>query len=333
MMYKHFFTFYNTYIYETNDPIEYIWDYFRKISDIPFLNNKWPESSNENRIKISTYIKQAYEYKIASQNVSLLIKPVLTYYSLHNLTKAVLILRGIDVNTNYHGLSKCQPNEILIEGNVLTNDGVFRGLCKAFGHEYQNGEILTIKNLLANTVEGNIFLIEYFSQQTNFLKINWNGTFDGHIKIDLINWKNLALNYEELESNIKENSKILDEFDLKIESDFAFIITKEKYERIDFDKVANELSEKYFTQTVFDQSPDWIKLIPDRIKYHPAISYYALLFILSSYSRYHPEWLNKNIRNLDTGYEFMFDKLIIYSERIFPNLCMNLIRQINCVLK
>jgi len=310
-----------------------MWDYFRNISDLPYLERKWPKANLEIKRKVSTYIKQAYEYQMVSRKATLLIQPVLTYYSLHNLTKAFLLLRGIDANTNYHGLCKCQPNEVFKLGSVETNEGVFAGLCGAFGHSFDKNEVLTIEDLLMNTIEGDQFLSDYFGGDNHYIKIQWHGTFDGHIKLDLINWKNIANDKDVLNAKINEQTTILQDFSLVAEGEGISLESLQKFDRADFNSQANTFADKYFFQNVYDSFPCWIKLVPTQKSYSPVIAYYALLYILSSYSRYNPDWMNRNVRSVETGSEYLISQIIHNAERIVPNYFINLIQGLNSVYK
>ena len=331
MRYHYLFSFARSINVKTNKPLKNIWEYFLQISDLPYLNRKWKEPTHEKRIKVSTHIKQAYEYYNSSQNVSLLTKPVLLYYSLHNLTKAFLELKGVQADLNYHGLCNCTTNEDFLKIHVFTNRGVFSALAGCLGYVFDSKELLSLEDFINNTVEGNQLLSEYFDIPHKYLKIRWDGTFDGFIKLDLLNWKKVVSTQEELNKILLDNTELLEDFVLCNEGEKLFLKSRVKCEKNNFNMLADELAKKYCTETVFCEEPNYIKLIPKSKYFNPALGYYGISFILSSIVRYNPEFVEKYFRTPISSYEFLISKLLELCERILPNLYINIMKDRNVI--
>ncbi|ADK79555.1 YaaC family protein [Sediminispirochaeta smaragdinae] len=331
MRFNYYFIFNNNSYVKTANPQKDIWDYFLKISDVPFLKRTWPETKIETIKKVSTHIKQAYEYYISSRNVTLLTKPVLIYYSLHNLTKAFIELRGNEDDLNYHGLCNCEIGETILETKAYANDGVFQSLAKCFNYEFDKKEELLITDFIYNTVEGNKLLVDYYGLNSNFINVRWKGNYEGTVELELINWKNITDSYDNLSEIIINNTKLLNDFELFEENEKVCLRSKEKQQGSEMNKLANSLANKYCVYKINEEEPNWINIMKSDKKFCPSLGYYGISYILSSVVRYNPEAVEKYIKIPETSNEFFINKLLEYCERILPNLYINKITNMNLI--
>jgi hypothetical protein len=107
--------------------------------------------------EISACVRQSDEYFSASRSVSLETKPLLLYYGVLCLSKAVILSNNPHITISdlkFHGLyasKKECPGEkwSLINESVCTNDGVFTSFCKSIeGITIEKGKELMLKDLL-----------------------------------------------------------------------------------------------------------------------------------------------------------------------------------------
>src|SRR5689334_4245055 len=79
----------------TENPIQEIWNHLLFFADPSFLKNVWEGENISTKLIsfVSTSLKQAHEYFQASQGVSLTTRPLLLYYSMLNLAKAIITIR------------------------------------------------------------------------------------------------------------------------------------------------------------------------------------------------------------------------------------------------
>ena len=168
----------------TETPLSEMWHhlrYLRSPSNVYELlsgkikskrEEKWPESEElkQRSYEIAACIRQADEYYSASETVGLVTEPLLQFYGIQALAKAVILSNNSNTwlsDLNYHGLntraSKATPEDAeqlgaystdsslwsLEKEFAVTNGGVFRELCRAIEDTVPDkGQVLRLKELL-----------------------------------------------------------------------------------------------------------------------------------------------------------------------------------------
>ena len=114
----------------TDNPMKEIWERILLLGDYHYLSERWKNQTPETITTVSTNIKQAHEYYLASKNATLLTRPLLIYYCFLNLAKAFLYLME-NVPHDFHGLGQTEMSEsILVVSIEIKNKGVFSSLAE-----------------------------------------------------------------------------------------------------------------------------------------------------------------------------------------------------------
>lgn len=339
----------------TNDIEKEVWTYLELFSIKDYTRNKLFEihknlTSDELREKsllINSCINQAKEYYTAAKSVTMLTKPLLLYYGMYSLAKALIFLNNPKINLDilkHHGLKVIKisddPEEFLNTNVKIHKIGIFHHLikytltnrCVISGKEIKTLSTSTIsfpfnscfskldRERLFNLRELFMSIPELFEifrsleiQNFNLLKI--------HIDLQ----KNISNNYSRiLAINTTGNKTITPEFlyskfpELNKEKEYYEIESREEYlvfkrsQHGNFDtlipkRLVQSLSQELFL-ILMDKPISNINL------------HFMIMFLLGYIVRYKPPlWLEV----LKTTYKSIIDKFIISSERKFPHIILN----------
>lgn len=142
----------------TSDP----WNYLKA-----FLKNEHDKIKNrtakngpikDRLFKALYFVSLAESFLKSADNVEMPTKGTLTYYSILNLTKAFLLVRGYDLETNteYHGLilNSTDRVELTISKNS-TGSGIniFHSFAKELGYILNPGDKIALKDMVSNLPE------------------------------------------------------------------------------------------------------------------------------------------------------------------------------------
>lgn len=168
----------------TETPLAEMWHHIRYLKSPSNVYNllsgkiksnreeKWPESKKlkQRSYEIAACIRQADEYYSASETVGLVTQPLLQFYGIQALAKAVILSNNSNTwlsDLSYHGLntraSKASPEDaeqlraystdpsswLLEKEFAITNGGVFPELCRTIKDAVPDkGQVLRLKELL-----------------------------------------------------------------------------------------------------------------------------------------------------------------------------------------
>jgi hypothetical protein len=185
----------------SNDPYNSVWEYlnlfqskdavsrlldgnFQSERPFSYVNN---ETKNTKAKQISYSIKQAYEYFKSAESVTINTSPLLYFYGMLALAKALIL--GNSPNTilselNYHGLhsrpkskklkeySEDKENWSIENEYAVTNNGVFQHLVKIIdGEGFPKDTIFTFKNLLPVNPELRDIFKRYYSEEPKNIEV------------------------------------------------------------------------------------------------------------------------------------------------------------------
>jgi hypothetical protein len=313
----------------TDNPIEEIWSFFLRNSDVNYLKKVWTDRTEVEYIYVSMCLKQSYEYYVASKGLTLNTKPLLLYYSFLNLTKATLFILNDERPPDYHGLCKENLNNDLTSANDILefsaeiNNGVFKKLAEALGFELVLNRRFTLGEFLMNAIELNSDYCNYFSKKPGFIIPKVDAFIDGEIDITISNCvqnqedglgEKMINFFNEFSSEFKESSLVL-----KKKIELSKIGDKE------YDKKACLLLNKYFSYSVFSDGQYYINVNEDDLRMPNALAYFGIMYILSSIVRYKPDKLHQLINDKDTSVNWLLNKFCSIAERVYPNLMLNLL--------
>ena len=114
----------------TENPIEEIWHLIDFFTSEETISTCDPPVDRDLIPYICESITQAQEFRLSASSCGEHTKPLLTYYSMHNLTKAVLALETNSRSAGYHGLKHVEvpSDDSFIGVSAKVNGGVFSDL-------------------------------------------------------------------------------------------------------------------------------------------------------------------------------------------------------------
>jgi len=124
----------------TNNPEREVWRYLSLFSNKSYIDKLVKEKAKD---QIVSCVRQATEFYSLSKSASILTKPILLYYGMQRLAKALIFLKNPDVNVNdlrNHGLSGAgisdKIDEFLRSKIQKTRRGIFNEFCRLTTRNY-----------------------------------------------------------------------------------------------------------------------------------------------------------------------------------------------------
>lgn len=306
----------------TENPIEEIWhqiDFFTAEETIAKCN---PPVDKELIPFICESIAQAEEFRSSASVSGEHTKPLLAYYSVHNLTKAMLALETNQRPQGYHGLMKVAlpADEDFLGISAQINMGVF-------------SELLSF-----NKIKPEIklkFTIDDLIKQCGYLRREYSLAYDKrstvitpHLKAD-IRLNELELRFDKADIANEQNlpllfPKLMEYFKLtRTENNRLILGLKDDVVKGDLHNIQSVIRET-LVLSVFNYSPLFLVPCNAPILNWPQEAYlYALSFILGSLVRYYPDYWYKNIIAHKKN-RWVVRKINSVVERVYPNLMFNI---------
>jgi len=305
----------------TDNPVEEIWSELLKLADFQFLKRYWKDVGDSDIFAVGTYLKQAYEYFTASKTVSLLTKPVITYYSLLNLAKACIYIKTDKPPSEYHGLCNPGYSSDLLDLSARTNNGVFTELGKIYGLSIDVGKTFFLKDFLSNAVELRASIKNYFNLSPEFISPKVDTYVDGTVLLNFSNYSDIAQNENEFINILKTNTHLFDDFDVDSKEPQKIILKiKTPLPKNKIDEEGSKLMSKHFRFSVFDDNEYHLYANDQKSRIEPIQCYLGSMFILSSIVRYSPNCINQFLLDRTSSNTWFIRNLCDTSERVFPNL-------------
>lgn len=199
----------------TETPLTEIWNqlrYFESSANVKNLLNKSTDSSRspfvthvseiDARSKgIAACIRQAHEYFLASETVSLATKPLLLYYQFLSLAKVLLLANDdidniLDLPMLHHGLKKdwtnTVPNPSLGDLSFQTGGGVFKLLYETVSKStIPDGTTLVFKDLIRVIPDMSDLFFRYYGQPSFTYRFETFKTDVDHLSVSFSNGQNI----------------------------------------------------------------------------------------------------------------------------------------------
>lgn len=294
---------------------------------------------------INQCVNQAKEYYIAAESVSLLTKPLMLYYGMYSLAKALIFLSNPKVDLNelrHHGLIaptiSDNPDRIM-EGKVRTHgEGVFYHLnkCVSVNHCVLKAnevgvETTTVEvpfdTLCSEPSKGQVFglkeLLTYVPELFDLFRLlsRRNPTL---LKIDVDLQRNISDNLSRLMAIYKPDKGTITSESI-CRSFPEIIANKERFVE-ESDALVFERSMPHGAWTallpkrlVQSMSQELFLLLPDKpiadINVH-----FAVMFLLGFVVRYKPPLWHEILATANGN---MIERLLITSQSKFPHLILN----------
>ena len=150
--------------------------------------------ATEKSKQIAMCIRQADEYFRAAESVTIATSPLMLFYGISSLAKALVVARCVDINLkdiNYHGLDTRpkspevakyseSPSSWSVENEfAYVNRGVFPELCRALGtFQFQTGTLFRFKSILKTYPEISEFYKRFFAEPSPIVYVSSIETTD-----------------------------------------------------------------------------------------------------------------------------------------------------------
>ncbi len=306
----------------TENPLEEIWHMIDFLTAEETISQCIPPVDKELTPFICESIAQAEEFRHSAAESGEHTKPLLTYYSIHNLTKAVLALELNKKPPGYHGLMRVElPKDEAFPGtSVQMNYGVFSELLSS-------NKIEPIKNMKITADD--------LMKRCGYLIRDYAMAYDKEslvivprLSADLY-LNEMELSFHETKEVAEQNlptafPRLMDYFEIiKGETGVLTMKLKDGVPRGDLNSIQKVLKDT-LTISIFGHPPYFLVPCTDSPFNWPQEAYlYALSFILCSLVRYYPDyWYNNIIAHKRN--RWIIRKINSIVERVYPNLMLNI---------
>ena len=310
--------------WQTENPLGEVWRQLLLASDYTYLKSNW-SASDDDLVSVTTYLRQAHEYHLASRAVTLMTSPLLIYYSALNLAKAVINVVNDCRSSDYHGLCKPKMEDSLLDVSVETNNGVFLELARLAGTTICVGRRLRLEDFLQNMLDVQKYYCEYFERPTQYVWPSVEAFLSGRVEVvfttDLLRGKSV----EDFRALLHERTNLYDDFE-EVESEDALKLeSRENYEGEERRIAMLDLIQRHFEFSVFPQYHYFINLLSEEDRIPPVAAYFGAMYVLSEIVRYKPNHIHRFLRERETSVEWFIQQLCSVSERVLPNLFFNIL--------
>lgn len=306
----------------TERPLEEIWhliDFFTAQETIAECN---PPVDNELIPLLCESIIQAEEFRNSAETSGEHTKPLLIYYCIHNLTKAMLVMETNKNPAGYHGLMKVEvpASGDLLDVSVQVNEGVFWELLEFNKITPKKNFRLTINDLIRRC--------GYLSREYNFAYKKTSDVLIPKLEADL-QLTTLELTIKktthDFEAKWKELFPSLSKYFelLEIKDDFATLKLKTNNPPKNITNI-HKILDDTLVYSVFQTPPYFLTPLTntDLFWTQDAILY-ALSFILGALVRYYPDYWHQQIIGNKRN-RWVIRKITSIVERVYPNLMINI---------
>lgn len=295
--------------------------------DTPALNRKVDQ--------LSMCINQAYEYFSAADTVSIVTSPLLLFYGMLSLAKALIIADQENVfleDIQYHGLHNKPINASLIsyksvstnwtmeQEYAITNEGVFKHLTEVMeGFSFPKNSIFIFKNLLLICPEISGMYEKYYNEASNTMYL-----YDIN---EVISPYNLQLYF-----GTKEENDVYVRFP-EVQNDFTMqpalyhgqarhFISKNQMRFPEYVGIYHSLvGSRYIVGGIkYELDSSILKRYTN-----PAIIDYIAVFILSTCVRYKQDFWGSIVSGEKSGVLGLIELYISTVKRRFPNIILDML--------
>jgi len=331
----------------TSDPWSYLKAFIKNEHD-KIKNRTEKNGPIKDRLKKALYfVTLAESFLKSAENIELPTKGTLTYYSILNITKAFLLVRGYDLETNteFHGLSlnSADTDQLTISKNA-SNGGIniFHSFAKELGYTVNPNDKISLKDMISNLPEihemtFNLGLlnkakrkflpvkIEFISNEKKWTKLSYRICFEkkhkNNYRVEKFESGILNTKLEKSEEINEQETFISKQIrNLTHDSDQSWCSNYQELckeiKEINIRTMLTRMGYKYY----LDIQPD---------KYDPLIYSYALMFFIGSVARYRPS-LNEQI--LEGEYKAVISETMNSTPKQFLYLMTGLMTKKVCAI-
>lgn len=326
--------------FKMNDVWHFLKEFESKEIVKRFIAKKYNYSLNSSKaLEINSAFIQGREYFFSSQKADISVRPLLQYYGVVSLSRALILILDKNARENNiipsHGLKINNWSEICKTGKI--EDIVLKS---------SNGTFTELIRVTNNR--------SYFRAGTNV--VNWRVTYDMPVAQVKFNFKEVAFCFPDLKQSVKAwldvdvPTRLLNKFNLKDnaceleiagkydKSVFSQMFPPSYFEELEITETSNSCIVKFSGRQTPNLCQQWIstfQILGDPYVVPPfkngfflndIATMYSSSFVLGTISRYYPSaWnnINKGINN-DSVLPFAINYMDFIQEK-FPQVVMDFI--------
>jgi hypothetical protein len=323
----------------TENPYETMWSHLRLLSHVTNaeallrgeLGPKGSLASPSSPLlevkarQVAYCILQAYEYYQAAQAVTIHTSPLLYFYGMLSLAKAVIIAKEPTTvldDIKYHGLKvdKFTQSVKLEEQAAVAHGGVFEHLCSVIQKSTcHRGAVIKLKDILSISPELGEMYERFFREPARSIK-----DYDTQV----ISTTPFHMTVSTPKASLGEIFERLPE----LASDFEVSLTRIHDHALAFEsKPGMKEHPDYFGRYaavvggryVVGALPMLLNSVSTKLYLSPPLSDYIAMFILSDCVRYKQDLWGDVVQGRETGILGVIDLLMTVSKRRFPNMILD----------
>ena len=306
---------------KTENPIEEIWSMLLMFSDRIFLERFWAGKSDDDYLTATKALVQAREYYLASKTVTLNTRPLLLYYSILNLTKAVLLILGEETPQEYHGLCKPDFGGDFLESKASANNGVFLSLAKKEQHSIEIKKDFSIEDMVKVSIDLYNKYEYYYKKEAPVINFTAEKFQNGKIYLVAKVSKNKI---ELMEHFFNENKVLNSKFEMENNCNSIRLTNKQPIKESNPEKLLDKmrllLSEEFSFSAFNSES---VYLILEKNPLPPAAAYFGISYMIGMLVRYAPGRYYHFIENPTSSQTWFVKKVCDTIERVYPNIMLN----------
>lgn len=298
-----------------DDAVAAMWNELLRYIDVSYIKRHWANQETESYIFIATSITQAFEYFKASKVTTLKTRPLLLYYSFLNLIKAVLFMVSEKKPSDYHGLCNTDFSQDIEKMSAKTNNGIFTELGRLLECDIKVGELITLADCCDNAIEVYWDFCHYFKRQPKIIVPS----------VDVWSKGQIDITFKDNVDAIKKTTRVLQDFEVVEDSGKLKLKNKKMLNRDKIFEDGSALMKRHFDFSVFVDDAYYLNINPLERRIPGIMAYYGILYLLGNLVRYKPERLYDILEDKDTSIRWFINKLCDTSERVYPNLVLNIL--------
>ncbi len=304
---------------QTEHPINEIWSmlgYFEsKFNCEKYLEDKFGsdlEGLSDTANSLSYTVGSAREFYDAADGVSVLTRPLLLFYGMIDLSKALFIsTHGKKSPSRSHGLQSIKEwNGEISELSVkVSKDGTFPQFHGCYCKDSIRYKTLALKELFSQIPEIKTEFETIYNEKSRALY-----TSPGEYGIEIIDSE--LEKYGDLDYLLNQIPGFSEKYRIVNKSEERCWLINIQYRTPDLMKRSIS-GDKYFVLPIVKED---VLLLPE-MSVH-----YLIMYLLGMISRYQPEEWGKVITGEDSGEIYFLKKFLYVTRRKFPNLVLNELR-------
>ncbi len=316
-----------------DDPIEEIWSDLLLFANATILKKCSSDPKlNDDLVKyVVTALRQAREYYVASKSTSIYTKPLLLFYCINNLTRAVLTVKNDSAVNKAHGLSLFKSKDNIWKINAkITKKGTFRQLAEACDSDWDPDACspFTLADAVSMCIELAPDCGNYFEIVPSINAIEIERMSEGTITFKIN--EPIRKEYPKIAKVLSKKKGFADAFEIA-EDDESGIQYKNKVNiprgAKKMREIGNPLIREHFLFSLTPRDPGvgFLELLETKSMMPQECCYYLMSFLLSNAVRYAPDSIYKWLHDPDMPVDWVIQRICNRLARVYPNYMLNML--------